>query len=85
MAHSLLRTTTRWSKTVRFSSVADPGGGSRGYGSLFEILTFLFANSVPFSLITYATHCLAWLSYGKRLWPSAARASYCFSTDATGS
>ena len=25
-------------------------------------------NRVPFSPITYATHCLAWLSYGKRLW-----------------
>ena len=27
-------------------------------------------NSIPF--INYAAHCTAWLSYGKRLWPSAA-------------
>ena len=24
---------------------------------------------IPFSLINYAAHCTAWLSYGKRLWP----------------
>ena len=26
-------------------------------------------NSIPFSFINYASHCTAWLSYGKRLWP----------------
>ena len=25
-------------------------------------------NSVPFSFINYAAHCLGWLSYVKRLW-----------------
>ena len=32
-------------------------------------------NSIPFSFINYAAHCMAWLSYGKRLWPSAAGAT----------
>ena len=38
----------------------------------FDIITLSWAkvnNSIPFSLINYETHCTAWLSNGKRLWP----------------
>ena len=31
-----------------------------------DVISSNWHYSVPFSLVTYATHCLAWLSYG--LW-----------------
>ena len=41
----------------------------------FLCIQVSWANRIPFSFIYYAAHCTAWLSYGKRLWPSAAAAT----------
>ena len=42
-------------------------GSRTGLGHCVAFLRKTFC--IPISFINYAAHCMAWLSYGKRLWP----------------